>query len=162
MAKGAPETVVYVSNAGGPEIHVMAMDRASGALDLIERVPVPGAPSPTSMPVALSPDRRFLHAALRSEPFNAASFAIDPASGRLRHLGSTRLDDSMAYMAVDRTGRWLFCASYPGGKLAVNPIDGAGWVTAPPNQIVPDVRDRRSDGPAPAGAAAAGGGASPP
>jgi 6-phosphogluconolactonase len=138
MAEGAPETVVYVSNAGGPEIHVMAMNRASGALDPIETVAVAGKPSPTSMPMALSPDRRFLHAALRSEPFTAATFAIDPASGRLRHLGNAPLDDSMAYMAVDRTGRWLFSASYPGGKLTVNPIDGEGRVTAPPSQILRD------------------------
>src|SRR5216683_7275524 len=93
-----PETVVYVSNAGGPEIHVMAMDRARGALDLIETMAIPGIdkPGPTSMPMALSPDRRFLYAALRREPFTAASFAIDPASGRLKHLGNSPLDDSMA------------------------------------------------------------------
>jgi 6-phosphogluconolactonase len=138
MPQGTPETVVYVSNAGGPEIRVMAMNRASGALDPIETMAVPGKPSPTSMPMALSPDRRFLHAALRSEPFTVASFAIDPASGRLGHLGNAPLDDSMAYMTVDKTGRWLLCASYPGGKLTVNPIDGEGRVTAPPSQIVRD------------------------
>jgi 6-phosphogluconolactonase len=138
MAEGTPQTVVYVSNAGGPEIQVMAMDRVSGALDLIERVAVPGKASPTSMPMALSPDRRFLHAALRSEPFTAASFAIDPASGRLRHLGNAPLDDSMAYITVDKTGRWLLSASYPGGKLTINPIDPEGRVTAPLNQIVRD------------------------
>src|SRR5712691_2040033 len=120
-----PETIVYVSNAGGPEIHVMAMNRASGALDLIEKIAVPGTdkPSPTSMPMALSPDRHFLHVALRSEPFTVASFAIDRASGRLKHLGNAPLDASMAYITVDQTGRWLLCASYPGGKLTVNPID---------------------------------------
>ena len=138
MAQGASATVVYVSNAGGPEIHVMAMDRASGALDLIDKVAVPGKPSPTSMPLALSPDRRFLHAALRSEPFTAASFAIDQANGRLTHLGNAPLDDSMAYMTVDRSGRWLLSASYPGGKLTVNPIDREGRVAAPPNQILRD------------------------
>ncbi len=140
MAQGTPQTVVYVSNAGGPEIHVMAMNRASGDLDLIETMAIPGTdqPAPTSMPMALSPDRRFLYAALRSEPFTAASFAIDPASGRLRHLGNAPLDDSMAYMTVDRTGRWLLCASYPGGKLTINPIDREGQVEAPPNQIVRD------------------------
>jgi len=140
MAEGTPETVVYVSNAGGPEIQVMAMNRASGALDLVEKVAIPGIdkPGPTSMPMALSPDRRFLHATLRSEPFTAASFAIDPASGRLRHLGNAPLDDSMAYTTVDKTGRWLLCASYPGGKLTVNPIDAEGRVKAPPNQVVRD------------------------
>ena len=57
MAERTPETVVFVSNAGGPEIQVMAMDRASGALDLIDKVPVPGKASPTSMSRASSPGR---------------------------------------------------------------------------------------------------------
>ncbi|MGC2413412.1 MAG: lactonase family protein, partial [Stellaceae bacterium] len=134
-----PDTIVYVSNAGDPSVAILAMNRATGALDAIDIVAIPGVePSPTSMPMALSPDRRFLHAALRSEPFTAASFAIDPVSGRLTHLGNTPLDASMAYTAVDRTGRWLICASYPGGKLTINPIDGEGRVVAPPNQIVTD------------------------
>ena len=109
MAEGTPETIVYVSNAGSTEVHVLAMDRASGDLDLVERVPVPGGgqPSPSSMPMALSPDCRLLHVVLRSEPFTAASFRVDPASGRLKHLGNAPLDAPMAYTTTDRTGRWL-------------------------------------------------------
>src|SRR5437763_17036785 len=124
MAQGTPQSVVYVSNAGGPEIHVMAMDRASGGLDLIEKVTVPGKASPTSMPMALSPDRRFLHAALRSEPFTVASFAIDKETGKLSHLGNAPLDASMAYTTVDRTGRWLLCGSFPPGQPTGNSIHG--------------------------------------
>jgi 6-phosphogluconolactonase len=140
MAQGNPETIVYVSNAGDPSVSVMAMNRASGALDLIEKTAIPGIdkPSPTSMPMALSPDRRFLHAALRSEPFTVASFAIDKASGKLTHLGNAPLDASMAYATVDKTGRWLLCASYPGGKLTINPIDDQGRVAAPPSQVIAD------------------------
>jgi 6-phosphogluconolactonase len=140
MAQAAPETVVYVSNAGDPSIGILSMNRASGDVDPIEKVAIPGAekPSPTSMPLALSPDRRFLYAALRSEPFTVASFAIDPASGRLKHLGNAPLDASMAYAITDRTGKWLLAASYPGGKLTVNPIDDQGRVQAPPKQIVAD------------------------
>jgi 6-phosphogluconolactonase len=140
MAEVTPETIVYVSNAGSTEVYVLAMDRASGDLDLVERVPVPGGgqPSPSSMPMALSPDRRFLHVVLRSEPFTAASFAIDPASGRLKHLGDAPLDAPMAYTTTDRTGRWLISASYPHGKLVINPIDAEGRVKAPPSQIITD------------------------
>ena len=82
MAQSKPETVLYVSNAGGPEIYVMGMNRATGDLDVIEKVKVPAdKPSPTSMPLALSPDHRFLYAAMRSEPFRVASFGIDKATG---------------------------------------------------------------------------------
>jgi len=140
MAQTAPETVVYVSNAGDPAIHILAMNRATGDLDLIDKVAIPGTdkPSPTSMPMALSPDRRFLYAALRSEPFTVASFAIDKATGKLSHLGNAPLDASMAYATVDRSGKWLLAASYPQGKLTVNSIDGEGKVQTPPSQIVTD------------------------
>ena len=123
-----PQTVVYVSNAGSKEIFVFAMDRDTGDLTEIERVPVPGTdkPSPTSIPMAVSPDRRFLYAALRSEPFPVSSFAIDQENGRLADLGTAPLADSMAYIMTDRSGRFLLSASYPGAKLAINPIDQLG------------------------------------
>ncbi len=41
----------------------------------------------------------------------------------------------MAYVATDRTGRFLLCASYGGGKIAVSPI-GANGVIGPAQQIV--------------------------
>ena len=88
MAENKPETIAYVSNAGDPSISMLSMDRATGALELLNTVTIPDVkPSPTSMPLAVSADRRFLHAALRSEPFTIASFAIDGATGALRHLG---------------------------------------------------------------------------
>jgi 6-phosphogluconolactonase len=136
---GDPATVVYVSNAGSKEISVFAMDRDSGELVPVQRVDVPGTecPSPTSMPLAVGPGHRFLYAALRSDPFPVSSFAIDPESGRLSQLGSAPLPDSMAYIVTDRTGRFLLSASYPGAKLAINPIDDDGRVAAQPTQVLP-------------------------
>jgi len=135
-----PDTVVYVSNAASKDIHVLSMNRESGDLDLLDKVPVPGTdkPSPSSMPMAVTPDRRFLYAALRSDNFPVSSFAIDPASGRLSHLGTTPLADSMAYVVTDRTGRYLLGASYPGNKLTINPIGDNGLVIEKTTQIIPD------------------------
>jgi 6-phosphogluconolactonase len=139
MAETTPETAVYVSNAGDPSISILAMNRATGALDLIDTaaIPLTDKPSPTSMPLALSPDRRFLYAALRSEPYTVASFAIDPTSGKLEHLGNAPLDASMAYIITDRSGRFLLAASYPQSELTINPIDAGHRVQGPPTQIVP-------------------------
>jgi len=125
MARVHPATVIYVSNAGSREVFALAMDRASGALDLIEKTPVPGTdkPSPASLPMTTSRDRRFLYAQLRSAPYPVASFAIDPASGTLALLGTTPLVDQMAYLNTDRSGRYLLAASYVGAKLAIYPID---------------------------------------
>ncbi len=139
MADDPPQTVVYVSNAGDKVVGVFAMNRNSGELAAIDTVPVPGTdkPSPTSMPMAVSPDHRFLYAALRSEPYTVASFAIDPANGRLTHLAHAPLPDSMAYIITDRSGRFLLSASYPGSKLAINPIDPQGRVQGQTTQIIP-------------------------
>ncbi len=114
-------TMAYVSNAESKEIFAFDMDPESGRLSLIERVPVPGTdlPSPTSLPMAVSPDHRFLYAALRSPPFAASSFGIDPSSGRLSHLAVTPLLCAMAYIVTDRSGRFLVAASYTDARLAI-------------------------------------------
>ncbi len=140
MAEDLPETVVYVSNAGNPAVGVFSMSRDSGELTMMADVPVPGTgkPSPGSMPMAVTPDRRFLIAALRSDNFPATSFAIDPASGRLSVVATTPLTASMAYLKTDRTGRYLLAASYPGNQLSVNPIDASGRIGEKPTQIIPN------------------------
>ena len=122
----AAGTIVYVSSADAQEIAVLSLDRASGELKPIENVAVGG----TAMPMALSPDRRMLYAALRSQPFRVVSFAIDAGSGRLAKRGEASLADSMANIDVDRSGRWLFAASYGGHKISVNAIGQDGTVGA--------------------------------
>jgi len=118
---------VYISNAESREIGVYGLDSAKGDLIHIESVPVSG----NVFPLAVSPDRRFLYAALRTEPFTVVSFAIDASTGCLTELGSAPLPDSMAYISTDRTGRYLLAASYPGNKLSVSPIGAHGFVQPP-------------------------------
>jgi len=124
-------TYAYVANADSQDISVLALDHERGRLQLVDTVAVGGA----VMPLAVSPDKRVLYAALRSQPFRVASLAIDPASGRLRPLGEAPLADSMAYLSTDRTGRWLFAASYPGHKITVNSI-GPDGSAGPVQQLV--------------------------
>ena len=45
MAQTTPDTVVYVSNAGSRDISVLAMNRNTGELTLIEKKEVPGSDS---------------------------------------------------------------------------------------------------------------------
>ncbi len=127
LALGAhAATYVYVSNADSQEISVLQLDRANGALRPVETLNVGG----TVMPMAVSPDKHLLYAALRSQPYRVATFAIDGASGRLTKLGEAALADSMASIDVDRSGRWLFAAFYGGHKITVNAIDKDGKVGA--------------------------------
>jgi 6-phosphogluconolactonase len=129
-------TFVYVGNAESNEVSVLRLDRRTGELTLVETVQIPGVvKSGMSTPMAVSPDRRFLYVATRGEPQAVATFAIDAKSGRLRHLGSGPLADSMAYISTDRAGRVLFAASYPGHKLTVSPIDAQG-VVGPARQVL--------------------------
>ena len=125
-------TVAYVANADSREISVLGLDRASGALQPLQTVAVGGS----VMPLAISPDKQFLYASLRSEPFSVASFRIDRTRGTLTPLATTPLPDSMANLATDRSGRFLFAASYGGHKISVSPI-GADGIVAPASQVLP-------------------------
>jgi 6-phosphogluconolactonase len=126
------KTIVYVSNADGREVLVYWMYPETGDLSLIERVPVSGV----AMPIAVSPDRRFLYVCLRSEPYSVSSFRIDPASGRLAPIATTPLPDNFAYIATDRAGRFLLGASYAGNRIGINPIGPHGHVQARPVQVL--------------------------
>src|SRR5262249_33526917 len=79
---------------------------------------------------------KFLFAATRGEPMVAATFRIDPATGKLSHIANGPLDGSMAYIVTDRSGRFLLAASYPNNKVTVNPIAPDGTVQ-PPKQVIP-------------------------
>lgn len=117
---------VYVANADSADISVLAFDAASGALAPLQRLDAGG----TAMPLAVSPDRRFLYASIRSEPVSVLSLAIDPQSGRLTRLGKALLPASMCWISTDRSGRFLLSASYGGSVVAVSPIDADGAARA--------------------------------
>src|SRR5262245_320379 len=144
MAPTSAATFVYVGNADSNEIHVLQLDRGNGDLTVVEKVTIPGiTKAGSSTPMAVSPDRRFLYVGTRGEPKIAAGFAIDPARGTLKHVASGPLADSMAYIATDRTGRFLLSASYPGNKLTVSRIEPPGAVQAP-HQVVTDLPNAHS------------------
>jgi 6-phosphogluconolactonase len=135
MAKA--DTFAYVGNADSNDISVFRVEPKTGEMTLLETAPFVGVEKPgSSTPLAVSPDRRLLFAGVRSQPYAALSFAIDPKTGQLKYLGSGPLADSMANIATDRSGKFLFSASYGGNKVAVNPI-GADGVVLAPVQVIP-------------------------
>ena len=124
--------VVYVANADSREISVGHLDNATGAVDIVQQAAVPGA----VMPLAVGPARTFLYACLRSEPFSVATLGIAPETGSLTLLATAPLPDNMAYLAVDRTGRFLLGASYSGDTIAVSRVGGDGLVDPQPLQVL--------------------------
>lgn len=147
MSPAPLRTRAYVSCAESREILVLALDNTSGELSLVQRVNAGGM----VMPLAITPDRGHLFAALRSPPYRVAAFAIDPTHGTLAPLGATPVPDSLAYLATDRTGSHLLGASYGGHKAVVCRIGESGLAAAAheiidtePNAhaIVPDPTNR--------------------
>lgn len=132
-------SVVYVSNAESREIFVFRCALASNSIDLIQRVEMAGieGPSPFSAPLVVSPDSRFLYAVLRKLPYPVSTYSISPDDDRLNFLDTASLPDSMCYLSIDRTGRFILSASYFGAKIAVSQIGVDEGVQSMAHQIVP-------------------------
>ena len=134
----AAKTFVYVSNALDGNIDAYTMDTSTGSLTPI------GKAGKLVMPMAVSPDKKHLYAVVRSQPPRVLTYAIDPTTGALTQRASAPLPDSMPYVSTDRTGRYLFTASYGGDKLAVSPIGESGLVEAEAIQVIPTGRNAHS------------------
>ena len=131
-------TFVYVSNAEDGDIGAYAL-LPDGSL-------VPGARVAAGkpvMPMSVSPDRRFLYAAVRSKPFTVITYAIDPRTGALTRRSDAPLAESLPYIRVDRTGAVLLGASYGGHLVSVNAIGKDGAVSDP-KQVIPTARNAHS------------------
>lgn len=128
-------TFVYVSNAEDGDIGMYTL-KSDGLLQAGPRFKAGG----DVMPMTVSPDKRFLVAALRSKPFTAHTYSIDRASGALRQVGSGPLAESLPYITFDRKGRFLLGASYGGNLVSVNPVGTDGRV-GEPLQVIPTARN---------------------
>ncbi len=126
---------VYVSAAQGGVIDIFALDEAGG-LTAIGSCPA----GPLVMPMAVSPDGRRLHAAVRSEPFRLLTFAIDPETGLLAETANAPLPASMPAIAM-LGDRLLLAASYGSNLLALHEADGDGAFRSPAAQILPTGRN---------------------
>lgn len=116
---------VYVSNADDGDIGQYQLTD-DGALRPGPRIPA----GKQVMPMALSPERHLLIAAVRAKPYAAISYRIDPGNGALTTIGSAPLAESFAYIALDRSGNFLLAASYGAHLVASHPVDAAGRVGA--------------------------------
>jgi 6-phosphogluconolactonase len=124
-------TYVYVSNAedGTIGMYTMGSDGTSKPGAAIEA-------GKLVMPMNVSPDKRFLFAAVRSKPHAAVTYSIDRATGALKLVAKAPLVESLPYIYSDKTGRWLLGASYGGHKVTVNPIGKDGKV-GKESQVIP-------------------------
>ena len=122
-APASAATYVYVSNAEDGDIGTYQM------LDTGELKP--GARVKAAnlvMPMAVSPNRRFLYAASRAKPFTAFTYSIKAATGELALLGTAPLAESYPFISLDKTGRFLFGAAYGANLVGVSAIASDGRV----------------------------------
>jgi 6-phosphogluconolactonase len=142
LAGGGPAlaaTFVYVSNAEDGDISTYRM-QPSGELQPGARVKA----ASVVMPMAVSPDRRFLYAASRSKPYRVHVYAINPGTGDLTLFSSSPLAESFPYISLDRTGRYLLGASYGGNIVSVNEVGSDGRVSPEPLQVIQVGRNAHS------------------
>jgi 6-phosphogluconolactonase len=141
LAANAPalaSTFVYVSNAEDGDIGMYTL-QADGSLQPGQRFKA----AKLVMPMAVSPDKRFLIAGVRSKPFQAHSYGIDKSSGALNPVATGTLAESYPYIAFDRSGRFLLGASYGANQVGVNPVGADGRV-GEPLQVIPTARNAHS------------------
>lgn len=132
-------TFVYVSNAVDGDISTYRMASTG------ELTPGPRAKAASVvMPMAVSPDKRFLYAAVRSKPYTVFVYAIDRETGALNLLDSSPLAESMPFISLDKTGRFLFAAGYGAHLISVNAVGTDGRVSAKPLQVIPTGRNAHS------------------
>jgi 6-phosphogluconolactonase len=129
-------TFVYVSNNEDGNIGMYTL-QPDGSLQPGARVAAAGK---VVMPMTVSPDKRFLVAAVRSKPFVAHTYSIDRATGALKSVGTGPLAESFPYIFFDRSGRFLLGASYGAHLVSVNPVGADGRV-GEPMQVIPTARN---------------------
>jgi len=117
--------MLYVGLQDDDKIAVFALDGDRG--ELTKRADVAASGGPSVM--AISPDRNTLYVGYRAQP-SIASYRIDPANGGLSLLGTAVQADAPTFLAPDRTGRYMLCAYYQGGYVAVYPIAADGSIGA--------------------------------
>jgi len=137
-AQAAAATFVYVSNAEDGDIGMYTL-QSDGSLQPGPRFTA----EKLVMPMTVSPDKRFLIAAIRSKPFSAYTYSIDRGTGALRHVATGPLAESFPYISLDRSGRYLLGASYGGHLVSVNPVGADGRV-GEPIQVIPTARNAHS------------------
>ncbi|MBD2812111.1 6-phosphogluconolactonase [Xenorhabdus sp. Vera] len=128
--------VVYTASPNSRQIHVWSLNVA-GELSLIQTVNVPGE----VQPMVINPNGKHLYVGVRPQ-FSIVTYAIGE-NGYLEQQSIALLPGSPTHISTDKTGCFLFSASYSFNKLSVHPIDEDGIVKAP-IQIVEDLQTPHS------------------
>lgn len=126
------KSFVYISLGGEKKIAVYQLNEQNGVLTPVEDVNLEGAPGC----LEVSPDKKYLYASVRSAK-QFQSFSIDPQNGKLKKISAIPAGGNAAYIATDKSGRYLFSAYYGEGKVAVHRLNKDGEISAEILQTIP-------------------------
>jgi 6-phosphogluconolactonase len=133
-----PLVTYFASSNRGRGIYIATLDTNTGQLTEVGGNDIPGRGW-----LALSPDERFLYAAIDGDAI--ASFAVDKQTGALTPLNTSPTGtSSVSHLSVDPSGRYVIGASYSGGAACVVSINPDGSLGQPT-----DVRKHEGDVPGP-------------
>jgi 6-phosphogluconolactonase len=128
----AAETWACLSIADQHRIAVFALDSSTGRLKYHSDVKLTGTPGS----LCTDPRRKFLFAAVRSTE-SVAAFRIHHDSGSLAHVETRPVGLNLTYLSTDDSGKFLFGASYSGGKISVHRLAENGTVSEHAVQMIP-------------------------
>ncbi len=81
--------------------------------------------------LAISDNGKFVYSVNESKDRKISSFAFDKKAAQLTLLNSEGNNGSApCYVAIDKTGKWLFAGNYGSGDLTVHPINADGTIGA--------------------------------
>ena len=110
-------------------IYVYDFNSANGEVTIVDSV-ITSNPSY----LAVAPDQRFVYAV--NEDGNGdgkvSAFTFDKSNGKLSLLNQQpSLGDHPCYIAIDKTGKWIFVGNYSSGSLAALPVKEDGSIGEP-------------------------------
>ncbi|WP_367395578.1 lactonase family protein [Pantoea sp. Ep11b] len=126
-------TFVYVSNAESGTVSRYQLSEKDGGLKWQGDTPA----GKKIMPLAASPNGRWLYGALRTPPYAIVSWRVTRPQGVLQKQAVTPVSASFPWITTDRQGRYLLAASYDSDIVISYRIDDKGVVTA---QVTSEVK----------------------
>jgi 6-phosphogluconolactonase len=114
-------------------IYLYKFNTTSGEVSLVSTAK---ADNPSFL--AVSPDEKYVYAVNENgnDKGSIAAYSFDKKSGVLTFLNKQSSGgDHPCYVNIDKKGKWVVCANYTGGSLAVLPV-GSNGSLLPPLQVI--------------------------
>jgi 6-phosphogluconolactonase len=132
---GLASFFAIVSNAVDGDIAVFRVDGSTGRIERVGR----HAAADSVMPMALSSDRRVLHAATRGAQRSIVTYSVDSHTGHLTHVRTAAIEASLAYLSLAPDDEWLLGASYGESSVSLYRAGAAENHELVPRQVINEI-----------------------